>query len=82
LAAPTRDLAPEGELITNLRHQQLIKESLEALARARQATDQRVPHEMLLLDLYDTLRPLDAITGATTTDDVLGIIFSTFCVGK
>jgi tRNA modification GTPase len=82
LAAPTRDLAPEGEFITNLRHQQLIKESLQALARARQAAGQRVPHEMLLLDLYDALRPLDTVTGATTVDDVLGIIFSTFCVGK
>ena len=82
VAAPARDLVPEGEFITNLRHQQLIRESLEALARARQAADQHVPHEMLLLDLYDALRPLDAITGATTVDDVLGIIFSTFCVGK
>jgi len=82
LAVPVRDLVPEGELITNLRHQQLIKESLEALARARQATDQHVPHEMLLLDLYEALRPLDSITGATTVDDVLGLIFSTFCVGK
>jgi tRNA modification GTPase len=82
IAAPARDLAPEGEFITDLRHQQLIQESLEALARARQAADQRLPHEMLLLDLYDALRPLDTITGATTADDVLGIIFSTFCVGK
>jgi tRNA modification GTPase len=82
VAAPARDLVPEGEIITNLRHQQLIRESLQAVARARQATDQHVPHEMLLLDLYDALRPLDAITGATSVDDVLGIIFSTFCVGK
>jgi tRNA modification GTPase len=82
LAVPARDLAPEGEFITNLRHQQLIKESLEALARAGRAAGQQIPHEMLLLDLYDALRPLDAITGATTVDDVLGIIFSTFCVGK
>jgi tRNA modification GTPase len=41
-----------------------------------------VPHEMLLLDLYEALRPLDQITGATYVDDVLDIIFSTFCVGK
>ena len=82
VAAPTRDLAPEGDFITNLRHQQLLRESLAALTRGRQAAQQHVPHEMLLLDLYDALRPLDAITGATTVDDVLGIIFSTFCVGK
>jgi tRNA modification GTPase len=82
LAAPTRDVGPEGEFITNLRHQQLIKNSLEGLAKARQAADDKTPHEMLLLDLYDALRPLDLITGATYADDILDIIFKTFCVGK
>jgi len=82
IAAPARDLGLEGEFITNLRHQQLLKDSLQALAKARQAAEQDVPHEMLLLDLYEALRPLDQITGATYVDDVLDIIFSTFCVGK
>jgi len=82
IAAPSRDLGTEGEFITNLRHQELLKDSLQALAKARHATEQHVPHEMLLLDLYEALRPLDEITGATYVDDVLEIIFSTFCVGK
>jgi tRNA modification GTPase len=82
LAAPTRDLGREGEFITNLRHQQLIQNSLGGLAKARQAAEQHTHHEMLLLDLYDALRPLDLITGATYADDVLDIIFKTFCVGK
>ena len=82
LAAPTRDIGPEGEFITNLRHQQLIQNSLAGLAKARQAAERQTPHEMLLLDLYDALRPLDLITGATYVDDVLDIIFKTFCVGK
>jgi tRNA modification GTPase len=37
---------------------------------------------MLLLDLYGALSPFDAITGATTADDILNRIFSTFCIGK
>jgi tRNA modification GTPase len=82
LAAPARDIGPEGEFITNLRHQQLIKNSLAGLEKARQAAERKTPHEMLLLDLYDALRPLDLITGATYADDVLDIIFKTFCVGK
>jgi tRNA modification GTPase len=82
LAAPGRDVGPESEFITNLRHEQLIKDSLAGLAKARQAAHQRTHHEMLLLDLYDALRPLDLITGATYADDVLDIIFNTFCVGK
>jgi tRNA modification GTPase len=82
IAAPARDLGFEGEFITNLRHQQLLQVSLQALAKAHQAAEQNLPHEMLLLDLYESLRPLDQITGATYVDDVLDIIFSTFCVGK
>lgn len=74
--------ATEGEFITNMRHEQLLKNSLQALVKARQAAQERVHHELLLLDLYDALRPLDQITGATDTEDLLGIIFSTFCVGK
>jgi tRNA modification GTPase len=75
---------PQGEpgFLTNIRHQGLVKDSLVALEAARNAVAGRVPHEMLLLDLYSALRPLDAITGATTTDDILNLIFSTFCIGK
>ena len=35
-----------------------------------------------IADLYSALRPIDAITGATTADDILNRIFSTFCIGK
>jgi tRNA modification GTPase len=52
------------------------------LDAAQSAVHNQVPHEMLLLDLYNVLRPLDEITGATTTDDILNLIFSTFCIGK
>lgn len=72
----------EDELVTNLRHQQLLRESLGALERCRQAAEARMHHEMLLLDLYEALRPLDALTGATDVEDILGLIFSRFCIGK
>jgi len=72
----------ESGFLTNIRHAGLINDSLSALEAARTAVTNRVPHEMLLLDLYNALRPLDAITGATTTDDILNLIFSTFCIGK
>jgi tRNA modification GTPase len=72
----------ESGLLTNVRHQNLVQESLTALSAATGAVWSKTPHEMLLLDLYNALRPLDAITGATTTDDILNLIFSTFCIGK
>jgi tRNA modification GTPase len=72
----------ETGFLTNLRHQGLVHESIAALEAAQTAVHNRIPHEMLLLDLYNALRPLDQITGATTTDDILNLIFSTFCIGK
>ena len=72
----------ETGFLTNVRHQKLVTDSLDALAKAAGAVPARVPHEMLLLDLYNALRPLDEITGATTTDDILNLIFGTFCIGK
>ena len=72
----------EGGLLTSVRHQGCVRSCVAALDAARTAVHSHVPHEMLLLDLYNALRPLDEITGATTTDDILNLIFSTFCIGK
>lgn len=72
----------ETGFLTNLRHHDLVRSSIAALQNAKTAIENRVPHEMLLLDLYGALRPLDEITGATTNDDILNLIFSTFCIGK
>jgi tRNA modification GTPase len=81
IGAEGRGQAETG-FLTNVRHQGLVRESLSGLEQAIVAVENRVPHEMLLLDLYSALRPLDEITGATTTDDILNLIFSSFCIGK
>ena len=80
--APRGQVEQEGGFITSLRHEQLLRESQEALEQALTANSLGIPHEMLLLDLYAALRPIDAITGATSADDILNRIFSTFCIGK
>ena len=80
--APRGQIEQEGGFITSLRHEQLLRESREAIEQALTANGLGIPHEMLLLDLYAALRPIDAITGATTADDILNRIFSTFCIGK
>ena len=73
---------PEGGFLTNLRHEERVKEAIAALDAASIAVEKNIPHEMVLMDLYQSLRALDEITGATTTDDILNLIFSTFCIGK
>jgi len=72
----------ETGFLTNIRHQRLVEESLLSLAAARRAVESEIPHEMIMIDLYGALRPLDAITGETTADDILNLIFSSFCIGK
>jgi tRNA modification GTPase len=80
--APQAALEQETGFITSLRHERLLRECADYLEKARGAVEAAIPHEMLLLDLYAALAPLDAITGATTADDILNRIFSTFCIGK
>jgi tRNA modification GTPase len=72
----------ETGFLTNIRQHTLVQGSLAALNVATAAVPMKMPHEMVLLDLYSALRPLDEITGATTADDILNLIFSSFCIGK
>ncbi len=72
----------ETGFLTNARHQALVHDSLAALEIGVAAVRKSVPHEMVLMDLYTALRPLDEITGATSNDDILNLIFSKFCIGK
>jgi len=72
----------ETGFLTNVRQQVLVADAIAALDRASAAVPLKTPHEMVLLDLYSALRPLDDITGATTAEDILNLIFSSFCIGK
>jgi len=72
----------ESGMLTSLRQYEAVTATLEGLAAGAAAAGQNIPHEMVLLDLYGALRHLDSLTGETTSDDILNLIFSTFCIGK
>lgn len=82
LVLATGGAASEPGMLTSLRHHQSIATAISALGDAAQANADRIPHEMILLDLYRCLWALDSLTGQTTSDDILNLIFSTFCIGK
>ncbi len=82
LALATGGAAAEPGMLTSLRHQQAIATALSALGDAAGANAASIPHEMILLDLYRALWALDSLTGQTTSDDILHLIFSRFCIGK
>ena len=77
-----RTVETEGGMLTSLRQYQAVTATTEGLTAAADAAEQNIPHEMVLLDLYGALRHLDSLTGETTSDDILNLIFSTFCIGK
>ena len=81
-AEPALGGSRESALLTNLRQQAAVISAETHLLSARRAVESNTPHEMVLLELYASLQSLDELTGATTNDDILGKIFSTFCVGK
>ncbi len=72
----------QSGMLTNLRQHEAISAAIKSLNAAAESTAQRIPHEMVMLDLYSSLRSLDALTGQTTPDDILNQIFSSFCIGK
>jgi tRNA modification GTPase len=74
-------LADSGAL-NNLRQQEAVSAAIAALDTAATANSNKLPHELILVDLHNALRSLDTLTGSTTTDDILARIFATFCIGK
>jgi tRNA modification GTPase len=82
LSLATGGAASEPGMLTSLRHQQAVHTALESLGAAAEANANAIPHEMILIDLYRALWALDSLTGQTTSDDILNLIFTTFCIGK
>jgi len=69
-------------VITELRHRTAIRKARESLASFLGATERGESPEFLAVDLRVALDSLGEITGETTTEDILGRIFSKFCIGK
>jgi tRNA modification GTPase len=72
----------ESLLITSARHHDLLLRAIEALESSTRLLVEGASEELLLVGLHNALRYLNEITGETTTEEILGQIFSTFCIGK
>jgi tRNA modification GTPase len=69
-------------VITNSRHYELLLRTAEAVRGSQLLLLQRSGEELVLVGLHAGLKYLGEITGETTSDEILGHIFSTFCIGK
>lgn len=71
-----------SQMVTNVRHYEALKQVLSACRQVRESMSQGVPADLVIIDLREALYHLGAITGQVTSDEILGSIFSRFCIGK
>lgn len=76
------DVSQDTVLVTNVRHYEALKHASESLFAVQKGLDEGIPTDLVAQDLREALYYLGSITGEITTDEVLGSIFSRFCVGK
>ena len=74
--------ADEGLIVVSARHRRHLAEARTAAVRASAGLEEGVSGDLLAFELREALHHLGAITGVVTSDDVLGAIFSRFCIGK
>lgn len=73
---------PVGELVASVRHRDCLVKCLIGLERAEAALAEGLPRELAAADIRASIDALGEITGETTSEDILDIIFSSFCIGK
>lgn len=76
------DLQTENIIITNARHYHALKEVDKSLTDIKAGLDNKLPGDLLALDIRRCLHYLGEITGEITNEDQLDYIFSKFCIGK
>lgn len=72
----------ENIVLTNARHYEALQATLTNLANAKKGIESKLSGELVASDIRSALNHLGEITGEVTTDDLLGNIFSRFCIGK
>ena len=81
-AAAIPSISEEDVIVTNLRHYESLTKALEAIRRVKAGLDIGITHDFLSQDIRECMFYLGEITGQISTDEILGNIFSKFCIGK
>src|SRR5690606_30848964 len=76
-------LNTEDTLLTNARHLEAMEKVMQSLQEIREGLDKHLSGDLITPDIQRCLHYLGSITGEIQTDrDILGTIFSKFCIGK
>ena len=81
-AADIPEIGAQDVIVTNMRHYESLVKAQECIRRVREGLSEHISGEFLSQDIRQCIHHLSTITGDITTDEVLGNIFSHFCVGK
>lgn len=81
-AAISSTASLESPIVTNARHLAALQRAYEDLDRVLAGMDQGVTSDFIAMDIRAALHHLGEITGEISTEDLLGNIFSNFCIGK
>ncbi len=72
----------DGVYVQNARHEELLRQALQALVDAGQAAQERLPYDCIVIDVRNAIDLLGEITGDTVQDEIINEIFARFCIGK
>ncbi len=78
----TTALFAGAPIVSSLRHHDLLTQSHKALQAAQKGLNDGLPTDLLCQDIREVLHHIGSITGSINTNDILGEIFSKFCIGK
>ena len=71
-----------GEIITNIRHKNQIKKAIDSIKKSIISIEEKMPIDIVSINIKEILIDLGDITGDNVTDDIINKIFSKFCLGK
>ncbi|MFH1296525.1 MAG: tRNA uridine-5-carboxymethylaminomethyl(34) synthesis GTPase MnmE [Bacteroidota bacterium] len=72
----------DGAIVSNIRHLEALQKAQKAVENVHEGLQNGLPPDLLTTDIRMALHHLGEITGEITTDEILGNIFSRFCIGK
>ncbi|ULB33167.1 MULTISPECIES: tRNA uridine-5-carboxymethylaminomethyl(34) synthesis GTPase MnmE [Proteiniphilum] len=75
-------IGEDDVIVTNLRHYEALSKALEAIRRVKHGLETGITHDFISQDIRECMFFLGEITGQISTDEILGNIFSKFCIGK
>lgn len=81
-AANIPEFGEQDVIVTNMRHYEALKNALAAITRVSDGMESGLSSDFLAQDIRECMHYLGEITGQISTDEILGNIFSKFCIGK